>query len=259
MSTIIQKAAPASKLPVAYHAIRISALLYGVFAYAVSSFAFVYAIGFVSGVAVPKAINSGDVRSIAVAVAIDMTLLVIFAIQHSGMARRIYKAVFARFASPVIERSTYVLSTGLVLLLLFWQWSPIPNTVWAISNPLVANIVLVVGFLGWLIVFYSTFLISHFELFGLKQVFDHVCSRVAAPVKFTTPGLYRIVRHPLYVGFLSAFWFTPVMTAGHLLFAGVMTVYILVGISLEERDLVAVFGAEYRRYREKVGMLFPKL
>lgn len=257
MSPIVQKRVPASKLPIAYRAIRIAAFLYGTFAYAVSSFAFVYAIGFVSGIAVPKAINSGDVRSVATAVAIDLTLLSIFALQHSGMARRVYKAAFARFASPVIERSTYVLSTGLVLLLLFWQWSPIPGTVWAISNPLVANIVLRVGFFGWLMAFYSTFLISHFELFGLKQVFDHFCNRAAAPAKFATPGLYRIVRHPIYVGSLIAFWSTPVMSAGHLLFAVAMTVYILV--YLEERDLIAVFGVEYRRYREKVGMLFPKL
>jgi len=163
------------------------------------------------------------------------------------------------FASPAIERSTYVLLASLSLILLYWQWQPMPTMVWNIQNSIAADIVTAVGFLGWLIVLYSTFLISHFELFGLTQVVSHFAGRVTEPMKFKTPGLYRMIRHPIYLGFIIAFWFTPTMTLGHLLFAAVTTAYIFVGIYLEERDLVAMFGDEYRRYRDRVAMLMPRL
>jgi protein-S-isoprenylcysteine O-methyltransferase Ste14 len=141
--------------------------------------------------------------------------------------------------------------------LLFWQWQPMPTVVWTIENPVLSGIAIAGGFLGWLIVLYSTFLISHFELFGLTQVVAHFAGRMVEPVKFKTPGLYRLIRHPIYLGFIIAFWCTPTMTLGHLLFAAVTTAYIFVGIYLEERDLVSMFGNEYRRYRERVAMLLP--
>ena len=167
--------------------------------------------------------------------------------------------LFVRFASPVIERSSYVLLASLTLLLLFWQWQPIPAVVWDTQNPILAGLAIGVGFLGWLIVLYSTFLISHFELFGLTQVITHFAGHIAAPVKFKTPGLYRLIRHPIYLGFIIAFWSTPTMTLGHLLFALVTTAYIFAGIYLEERDLMSFFGDEYRRYRDRVAMLVPGL
>jgi protein-S-isoprenylcysteine O-methyltransferase Ste14 len=181
----------------------------------------------------------------------------VFAVQHSGMARQGFKRLFARFASPAIERSTYVLLTSMALILLFWQWQPMPTVVWTIEDPVLSGVAIAGGFLGWLIVLYSTFLISHFELFGLTQVVAHFAGRMVEPVKFKTPGLYRLIRHPIYLGFIIAFWCTPTMTLGHLLFAAVTTSYIFVGIYLEERDLVSMFGNEYRRYRERVAMLLP--
>jgi methanethiol S-methyltransferase len=175
------------------------------------------------------------------------------------MARQGFKRLFARFASPAIERSTFVLLASLSLILLFWQWQPMPAAVWNIEDPVFAGAATAGGVTGWLIVLYSTFLISHFELFGLTQVIAHFVGRVAAPIKFKTPGLYRLIRHPIYLGFIIAFWSTPLTTIGHLLFASVTTAYIFVGIWLEERDLVAFFGEEYRKYRERVAMLLPGL
>ena len=187
---------------------------------------------------------------------INLVLMSIFAVQHSGMARQGFKKLFARFAAPAIERCTYVLLASLSLILLFWQWQPMPTVVWNIEGPVFAGARSRVALLGWLIVLYSTFLISHFELFGLTQVVTHFAGRMAAPVKFKTPGLYRLIRHPIYLGFIIAFWSTPLMTLGHLLFASVTTAYIFIGIWLEERDLVGFFGDEYRKYRERVAMLF---
>jgi methanethiol S-methyltransferase len=240
-------------------AMRASALLYGTTAYAIFLCTFVYAIGFVSQYLVPKTIDSGAMTSPWRALSIDLLLLSMFAVQHSGMARQGFKKLFARFASPVIERSSYVLSASLTLLLLFWQWRQIPAVIWDIQNPTLASFAIGGGFLGWLIVLYSTFLISHFELFGLTQVITHYAGRIIAPVKFKTPGLYRLIRHPIYLGFIIAFWSTPTMTLGHLLFALVTTAYIFVGIYLEERDLISFFGDEYRRYRGRVAMLLPGL
>jgi protein-S-isoprenylcysteine O-methyltransferase Ste14 len=175
------------------------------------------------------------------------------------MARQGFKKLFIRFASPALERSTYVLLASLTLILLFWQWQPITAVVWKIETPAFAYTAIAGGFLGWLIVLYSTFLISHFELFGLTQVVVHFAGRLAEPIRFRTPGLYRLIRHPIYLGFIIAFWSAPDMTLGHVLFAAVTTAYIFVGIWLEERDLVALFGEEYRRYKRKVAMLLPGL
>jgi protein-S-isoprenylcysteine O-methyltransferase Ste14 len=238
-------------------AMRLLTLSYGSLAYLIFLGTFLYAIGFVSQYVVPKTIDTGPTSSLPAALLINLVLMSIFAVQHSGMARQGFKRLFARFASPAIERSTYVLLTSLSLILLFWQWQPMPAVVWNIENPVLAGVVTAGGFLGWLIVLYSTFLISHFELFGLTQVVSHFAGRMVEPMKFKTPGLYRLIRHPIYLGFIIAFWSTPMMTLGHLLFAAVTTAYIFVGIYLEERDLVTMFGSEYRRYREKVAMLVP--
>lgn len=236
---------------------RTLALCYGGVSYLIFLGTFLYAIGFVSGLIVPKTIDTGAKTSALTAVCINLALLTLFAVQHSGMARQGFKRLFARFASPAIERSTYVLLASLALALLFWQWRPIPAIVWDIETSLLANLAIGGMGLGWLIVLYSSFLISHFELFGLTQVVSSFAGRVVAPMTFKTPGLYRLIRHPIYLGFIIAFWSTPTMTAGHLLFAAVTTAYIFVGIYLEERDLVALFGDEYRRYRARVAMLIP--
>ena len=238
-------------------AMRTFALCYGALAYLIFLCSFLYAVGFVSRLMVPKTVDTGVETSVLNAVVINLILLSLFAVQHSGMARQGFKRAFARIASPVIERSSYVLSANLLLLLLFWQWRPIPAIVWDIQTPILADLAVAGGFVGWLIVLYSTFLISHFELFGLTQVISNFAGRVVAPVKFKTPGLYRLIRHPIYLGFIITFWSTPTMTAGHLLFAAVTTAYIFVGIYLEERDLVTLFGEEYRRYRARVAMLLP--
>jgi protein-S-isoprenylcysteine O-methyltransferase Ste14 len=236
---------------------RFIAFLYGVAAYLVFFVTFLYAVGFVSGFVVPKTIDSGPVASVAEALIINLLLMSLFAIQHSVMARPKFKEWWIQFVSKSIERSTYVLLASLALALLLWQWRPMPTVVWQISEPHLALAVTVVGFVGWLIVLSSTFLINHFELFGLYQVANNLAGRSMPVPRFRTPLFYKLVRHPIYLGFIIAFWATPTMTAGHLLFAAVTTAYIFVGICLEERDLVEVFGDEYRRYRERVSMLVP--
>ena len=251
---------------IAPFATRLLTLCYGGLAYLIFFGTFLYAVGFVSGYVVPKTVDTGSTTvepgstsSLTTALLINLVVMSIFAVQHSGMARQGFKMLFTRFASPAIERSTYVLLASLSLILLYWQWQPMPMVVWNIENPVAAGVATAGGFVGWLIVLYSTFLISHFELFGLTQVVTHFAGRVTEPMKFKTPGLYRLIRHPIYLGFIIAFWCTPTMTLGHLLFAAVTTAYIFVGIYLEERDLVAMFGNEYRHYREKVAMLVPRL
>jgi len=236
---------------------RLATLSYGGAAYLIFLGTFLYAVGFVSQHLVPKDINTGPVSPLTTALLTNLVLMSIFAVQHSGMARQGFKRLFMRFASPAIERSTYVLLASLSLILLFWQWKPMPEVIWQLENPVAIGVATVGGALGWLTVLYSTFLISHFELFGLTQVVSHYAGRVVEPIKFKTPGLYNLIRHPIYLGFIIAFWCTPTMTLGHLLFAAVTTAYIFVGIYLEERDLVALFGSEYRRYRQKVAMLIP--
>ena len=260
MSVTIQNG-PAHRVPSAQSsfAARSLVLAYGAVAYLIFLGTFLYAIGFVSQFIVPKTIDSGATTSPLRALVVNLLLMSLFAVQHSGMARQGFKKLFIRFASPALERSTYVLLASLTLILLFWQWQPITAVVWKIETPAFAYTAIAGGFLGWLIVLYSTFLISHFELFGLTQVVTHFAGRVTEPMKFKTPGLYRVIRHPIYLGFIIAFWCTPTMTLGHLLFAAVTTAYIFVGIYLEERDLVAMFGNEYRHYRERVAMLLPRI
>ncbi|MFB6450895.1 methanethiol S-methyltransferase [Bradyrhizobium tunisiense] len=240
-------------------AARSLVLGYGVVSYSVFFGTFLYAVGFVSQLIVPKTIDSGAAPSPAYALVVNLGLMSLFAVQHSGMARQGFKRLFASVASPALERSTYVLLASLSLTLLFWQWQPMPAVIWSIETPSLAYAAVAGHFTGWLIVLYSTFLISHFELFGLTQVVSHFLGRLAAPMKFRTPGLYGLIRHPIYLGFIVAFWTTPTMTVGHLIFASVATAYILFGIWLEERDLVALFGDQYRHYKEKVAMLIPGL
>jgi protein-S-isoprenylcysteine O-methyltransferase Ste14 len=236
---------------------RLLSLCYGVAAYLAALGAILYAIGFVSGMLVPKTLDSGAVMSVGEAVAVDLLLLMLFTVPHSVMARQGFKRWWTRIVPPVIERSTYVLVASLALMFLFWQWRPIPTAVWQIHDAMLAMAVMELSLVGWGVVFVSTFLIDHFALFGLQQVALNMRGRVAGAQQFQSPLLYKVVRHPLYLGLVIAFWATPVMTAGHLLFAAVMTAYILVGIALEERDLIAAFGDEYRRYRARVGMLLP--
>jgi protein-S-isoprenylcysteine O-methyltransferase Ste14 len=236
---------------------RIAAFLYGLAAYLVFFVTILYAIGFVTGLAVPKTIDSGTVGSIGEALVVNLVLLSMFALQHSVMARKPFKRWWTQFVPVAIERSTYVLLASLVLILLFWQWRPIPTVVWQVADPQVATAVMGLSFFGWFLVFLSTFLINHFELFGLHQVATHLAGRTMPAPRFKTPLLYKVVRHPIYLGFIIAIWAAPVMTAGHLLFATGATAYIFVGIFLEERDLLGEFGEEYKRYRARVGMLIP--
>lgn len=236
---------------------RIIIFVYGIAAYLAFAASFLYAVAFVSNVAVPTTIDTGIVSPPGMAAIIDLGLMGLFAVQHSVMARQGFKRWWTRLIPPAMERSTYVLASSAVLALLLWQWRPIPVVVWWVRDPLFGMALLSLQLTGWLIAGLSTFLISHFELFGLAQVARNFLRREAEPGQFRTPLFYRFVRHPLYLGFAIAFWATPIMSVGHLLFAGVTTAYIFLGIALEERDLAQYFGDEYRRYQARVPMLFP--
>lgn len=236
---------------------RLLAFLYGLIAYAIFFGTILYAIGFVTGLPVPKTIDTGVGGPVMQAVIVNVLLMSLFAIQHSVMARPQFKRWWTRFVPVSIERSTFVLFASLALILLFWQWQPIPQIVWQVTDPQLGMALTALSLFGWVLVFLSTFMINHFELFGLHQVVNNLRGRGMPPATFKTPLLYKVVRHPIYLGFIIAFWSAPTMTMGHLLFAAVTTAYIFVGIALEERDLIALFGDEYRRYRARVGMILP--
>jgi methanethiol S-methyltransferase len=236
---------------------RIASIWFGLIAYAIFLGTFLYMIGFVSGAVVPRSIDTGPAVPTIQAVVVNLLLLSFFALQHSVMARRPFKQWWTRFIPNEIERSVYVLLASLILLLLVWQWRPIPAIIWSVEDPTAAAALTGLSLFGWLIVLFSSFQINHFELFGLQQVFANPADRAAGGARFKTPFVYRLVRHPLYLGFIIAFWSTPTMTAGHLLFAIVTTAYIFIGASLEERDLIALFGDQYRQYRERVAMVVP--
>lgn len=232
------------------------AILYATICYVVFLVAVVGSVGFIGNFGVPKTIDGGGAAGVTEALVVDALLLGLFAVQHSLMARPAFKRAWTRVVPASVERSTYVLASSLVLLLLMWQWRPLPQVIWATHGT--AYAVLLGGYgLGWLIVLLSTFMLSHFELFGLRQAWNALARRVAAAPRLERAWLYRFVRHPIMSGFLLAFWLTPVMTLGHLVFAIACTGYILVGVRLEERDLEEALGDEYRRYKREVPMLVP--
>lgn len=236
---------------------RITFFVYGVVCYLMFLATFSYAIAFVGNVLVPRTIDGEPQSSLGMALLINLGLLTVFAVQHSVMARPAFKRWWTKYVPETIERSTYVLMSNLALILLFTFWEPMGGVIWSVSNPFAVKLLIGLCVAGWGTVLVSTFLINHFQLFGLQQVWNYLRGTEAAPVKFVTPMFYKRVRHPLYVGFLIAFWATPTMTVTHLIFAIATAGYMLVAIQLEERDLVAEHGETYVEYRKQVPMLVP--
>ncbi|MCC2675502.1 MAG: isoprenylcysteine carboxylmethyltransferase family protein [Ramlibacter sp.] len=237
---------------------RVAIFLYSVGAYALFLAVFVYLIAFVGNLWVPKSIDSGPVSDLGLALVVNLLLISLFGLQHSVMARPAFKRWITRFLPAAMERSTFVLLASLVLALVMWQWRAVPTTLWQAEGPAAMVLWAMFG-TGWGIVLLSTFLINHFDLFGLRQGYMNLVQRALTPLPFRTTLLYRLVRHPIMLGFLVAFWFTPQMTVGHLLFAVGMSIYILVGVRHEERDLVQALGADYIAYRRSTPALFPGL
>jgi protein-S-isoprenylcysteine O-methyltransferase Ste14 len=233
------------------------AVAYGGACYLVFLTVFLYTIGFVGNLVVPTSLDTGSPPAPAEAVLVDLLLLGLFAVPHSVMARPGFKRWWTQLVPPAVERSTYVLASSLLLALLCWQWRPLPEIIWQVQQPMAVALLWGLFGIGWLVALLSTFLIDHFDLFGLRQVYLYATNTPYAPPLFRTRALYRLVRHPIMLGFLIAFWATPVLTRGHLLFAGMMTLYILIGVFLEERDLTRAFGSAYEKYREQVPMLVP--
>lgn len=238
---------------------RILGVAYGFVSYVVFLVAFLYAIGFVANLVVPKSIDSGEVLPVTEAVFVNVLLLGVFAVQHSVMARPEFKEQWTKILPKSIERSTYVLFASLALLLLYWQWRPMPTVIWSVENDAIRLVLQGISLVGWLIVLFGTFMINHFDLFGLRQVYMNLRHREQTELGFRTPFFYKFLRHPIMLGFIIAFWVTPDMTVGHLLFAAATTIYILIAIQLEERDLIKIFGDHYREYRKKTPMLIPRL
>jgi protein-S-isoprenylcysteine O-methyltransferase Ste14 len=238
---------------------RIAAFTYGVVCYAIFFVTFLYAIGFVGDLFVPKSIDSAPQGPLGQALLINTLLLGLFAVQHSVMARPAFKRWWTRFVPKPVERSTYVLFSSLALIALFVHWQPIGGVIWDVQDPVGQAVLYGLFAFGWGLVLVATFLINHFDLFGLRQVWLYLRGKEYRPLNFGTPALYKIVRHPLYVGWFFAFWATPTMTVAHLFFALLTTAYILIAIRFEERDLVAEHGARYSEYRRQVPMLVPRL
>jgi protein-S-isoprenylcysteine O-methyltransferase Ste14 len=236
---------------------RIAFLAYGVVCYVVFLATFLYAIGFIGGFGVLKTLDGPRTVPLATGIAIDAGLLGLFAIQHSVMARKWFKQRWTRIVPPPLERSTYVLLSSAALVLLFWQWRPLGGVVWSVNDPIGRAVLRSLFGFGWGLVLLSTFLINHFDLFGLRQVWLYFRERPYTMLRFGTPGPYRLVRHPLYVGWFFAFWMTPTMTFAHLLFSIATASYILLAIQFEERDLVRDHGLVYEEYRRRVPMLVP--
>jgi protein-S-isoprenylcysteine O-methyltransferase Ste14 len=236
---------------------RVLAFVYGVVSYVIFFVTFLYAIGFVGNFIVPKSIDSGEPALFSQALLINVLLLGLFAIQHSVMARPAFKRWWTQFVPQPVERSTYVLLASLALILLFWQWRPMTDVVWNVENPVGRYILWAIFFLGWVTVLVGTCLINHFDLFGLRQVYLYQRGEEYTNLTFRTPFLYKIVRHPIMLGFIIAFWATPTMTIGHLMFALVTTAYIVIAIQLEERDILSIHGTAYEEYRKQVSMLLP--
>ena len=236
---------------------RILFFAYGSFSYLIFLGTFLYAICFIGNFGVPRTLDGAASGPLGVSFAIDAGLLALFAVQHSVMARKWFKDWWTRMVPRPIERSTYVLFSSLALILLFWQWRPLGGEVWSVEDTVGRLVLRALFAFGWGLVLVSTFLINHFDLFGLRQVWLHLLGRSDKPVRFVTPGPYRVVRHPLYVGWLFAFWMTPVMTLAHLLFSIATTAYILLAIQFEERDLLREHGETYQSYRRSVPMLVP--